>query len=446
MKITKRKVKALVTLGPSSSDEQTLSSLIKEGVNGFRLNFSHGNTDEKEGIIRLLRGIGKDKPIIGDLQGPTVRLGKFTPLTLKTGQRFTVSLEGIVPIPSKEFFNLIDKGDRVLFEAGRITTKVLKVNGREALLETLVGGVLRPGKTVAVEGKEYPFPALTEKDLRDLEFCVKKGIDAIALSFVKRKEDVRDLRRRLEELGSDAWIIAKIETKSGVHNIDGIVEEADAILVARGDLGAHFPLEKIPMVQRRLVRRAMESGKPSIIATQLLDSMMSNPIPTRAEVMDVYSATIMGADALLLTGETAIGNYPIEALRWLIKVAREAEKEGIEYKRSGSEGLFDRFAKGVALMADSLGGKIVAYTRTGKTASRLSAYRPSKGIIAVTPYLKVTRRISLLWGVFGVTYRGEEVEDIIRYLQDRGYLKDELVVFTKGLRKGATDSVKVIRL
>lgn len=446
MRITGRKVKALVTLGPSSNDESMISLLIKEGADGFRLNFSHGSLNEKEKVIGLLRKVGKDKPIIGDLQGPTVRLGKFDPLTLKTGQSFTVSLERDIPIPSKEFFGLIDEGDKVLFEAGRITTKVLKVNGREALLETLVGGELKPGKTVAVEGKEYPFPALTEKDLKDLEFCVKKDVDAIALSFVKRREDVKDLRRRLEELGSDAWIIAKIETKSSVHNIDGIVEEADAILVARGDLGAHFPLEKIPIVQRRLVRRAMESGKPSIIATQLLDSMISNPIPTRAEVMDVYSATSMGADALLLTGETAIGSYPLEALKWLIKVAREAEKEGIEHKRSGSEELFDRFAKGVTLMADSLGGKIVAYTRTGKTASRLSAYRPRKGIIAITPHLKVIRRISLLWGVFGVIFQSEEAEKIIDHLKGKGYLKDELVVFTKGLRKGATDSVKVIRL
>ena len=451
-----RKSKILATLGPSSSSRDVIFQLIREGVDGIRLNFSHGDLKEKKELIRVVRDIeqeiGSPIPIIGDLQGPTVRLGEFKPLQLKRGTRFRVGLNEGVPVKSEEFFKLIERGDFVLFEGGRIVCKVIEINGESAILEALVEGELRPKKTVAIHGKEYDLPPLTLKDEKDLEFCIKMNVEAIALSFVKKGDDIVSLKERIEELGGNSWVIAKIETRSAVNRINEIVREADGILVARGDLGAYFNLEEIPSIQKLLIERAAEYGKPSIVATQLLDSMIENPMPTRAEVMDVYTAIRMGADALLLTGETAIGKYPIDAIRWLERIIRKAEESGAIARRHEPIDLFDRFAKGVVLMADSIDGKVVAYTKSGITARRISSFRPKNGLLAAAPSLEVARRISLLWGVYSayLPYLADKEDpsrDIIDEFKRTGLLKvGDIVVMTRGIKAGATDAVRILEV
>lgn len=457
-----RRTKVVATLGPSSWDESIIKRMIAEGVDGFRFNFSHANYDIFSRVTKTIRRLDEEgiHPIIGDLQGPVVRLGIFKPFYVKRGDRVYLvkskEAQGDkeIPIPNEAVFDMLREGDEVLVESGRLAFRVLDREDGRCLAEALIDGEVKPRKTMAIRGKDLPLSPLTEKDVKDVEFAVKEGFDAIALSFVRHPEDVQRLRELLYDLGAeDMRIIAKIETKSAVENLDPILGEADLVLVARGDLAIYYRLEEIFSIQRRIVEHARRRGKPSIIATQLLESMIENPIPTRSEVVDVITAVEMGADALMLAGETAAGKYPIEAVIWLNRIIKEAEKNPGPCLDLEPENLYEEIAKGVVMLSNIIEGKIVAYSERGNTARRLSKFRPRNGAYVFTSSAKTARYMSLLHGVFPLITHyvdrssPEFFEMLLSAAVERGIVNiGDLVIFAAGRRRGATDVIRVEKI
>ncbi|MGC8969631.1 MAG: pyruvate kinase [Conexivisphaera sp.] len=449
----RRRARVLATLGPASDGPGVVEAMVRAGADGFRLNFSHGTHEEKAAEVAAVRAaegkLGGHIPIMGDLQGPTVRLGDFQPVQVSRGSRVVLTRDGKegVPVPSDEFFRLVEAGDEVAFEGGRIFARVVERSSGRAVVEALVEGTLAPRKTIAIRGKEYDLPSPTEKDLSDLRFIVEQGLEYVALSFVRTRDDVRRLREALSELGSDAWIVAKVETIPGVENVDSIADEADAVLVARGDLGAKFPLEDMPFVQARIVGAARSHGRPSIVATQLLDSMMENPIPTRSEVVDVFTAIRDGADAVLLTGETAAGRHPVESVEWAARIVARAEEGYSPGRATMAEGatVYDTFALGVVELAEAVGAKIIAYSRSGNTARRISRHRPSVEAYVFTPDARVARRISLLWGVVPAgVLEVADLEELAAEAARRGIVEEgDRLVLVRGVQKDTTDVLRV---
>lgn len=455
-----RKTKIIATIGPSSDNLNTIYRLAKEGVDAFRLNFSHGTLEEKARTIEIIRSIeakiGKYLPIIGDLRGPMVRIGEVTSFKVVKGDAIKLKLgnkgdasKREVPVPIEKFFSELEEGDIIFVGGGRLRLNIREVRVEEALCIAMDDGTIEGGKTLAVKGKELDLPILSEKDLRDIEFSIDKGLDYLAISFVRKRDDIVTLKGILKDRGGEKIrIIAKVETKSAVRNLDEIVEESDAVLVARGDLGMHFSLEKVPRLQNEIISKCVTRGKPVILATQLLESMVERPIPTRSEVVDVMTAVQSGVDSLLLADETAVGKYPIEAVQWLRRIILEGEKDLSVRVEGRGETIYDKFAKGITFLADSINAKIVAFSRRGATAGRLSRYRPRAPIYVVTNDIVTARQISLLWGVYpyfveGVDYR-EGFSKLIRLLKEKGYLSyGDIVIYTIGLREGSTDTVKI---
>jgi len=455
-----RKTKIIVTLGPASSTYQIIKALALEGVDAFRLNFSHGDHSEKASKISIIRKVEEDLkrfiPIIADLQGPSIRLGEFKPRELITGKEVKLvygdksSNEDEISIPLDIFFKVLEAGDTVLIDDGRISLIAIDVKESEARCKVEIGGNVRPKVTVHIHGKEFNLPALTNKDIEDLEFILNQDIDIIFQSFVRSKEDIYALRKIIKDKGKeDIKIYAKIETKSGMKNIDGILEAADGILIARGDLGMFYPLEEIPLLESNLARKALQYGKPVILATQILESMINNPVPTRAEIVDIFNGISNYVDGMMLSGETAIGNNPILAVRWLRKVIERAEKDVIPEKIKGlNETIYDKFAKGIVLLAESLNAKILAYTKKGTTARRLSRYRPTVPTYVATDSEIIARQINMLWGLIpvkiSIDLEKDPVNELKRKYIDNGIVgKGDIAVITIGLRDRATDLAQV---
>lgn len=455
------KVKCVATLGPATDDAEVLSKVALY-VDGFRINFSHGDEDEWQARINAIRGLeGKFKKhfaIIGDLQGPSVRIGSMNTLQVLRSSivcfKYGVSCSDGVPVPHREFFNVVQPGDIVLTDDGRLQLMVKEANGSSVEAEALTSGFLKKGKVLVVKGKEYSFPSITEKDYNSLKFTVKEGLDYIAVSYVKSSEDIKCVREVLSKLNSpDIKVIAKIETKKAILNIDDVVNECDYVLVARGDLGLHFNLEDVPSMQKLIIRKSIQYGKPVMVATQLLESMIENPIPTRAEAVDIYSAVLEGADALLLTGETAVGKYPVEAVRWLRKIS---EKSEVEFQTINRESLSlpsirDRFALGVIKLAEDIGAKILIYTKTGLTAFRMARFKSKVEIYASSSNLKVIRQLSILHNIRPLYVEARDYEDglesSLRRLSELGYVsKGDMVILTYGLRDAAAHYVKIISI
>ncbi|HIQ04025.1 MAG TPA: pyruvate kinase [Desulfurococcales archaeon] len=452
------KVKIIASIGPSSSDIHVLLRMAREGVDGFRLNFSHGTHEEKKREISLIREVesrlGKPIPIIGDLSGPSIRIGEVPVYEVKRGQKLKIipALKGdrnTIPLPSIDVFNALEEEDILLLSDGKIALRVEEVTLNHISAIALNDGVIKSRASIVVKGKEFHTSALTEKDLKDIEFCINNDIEYIALSYVRSADDVRALKDILGEKGrEDIRVIAKIETKSAVSNLDQIVEEADVILIARGDLGMHFPLEEIPKLQKEITMKSLSRGKPVIVATQLLESVVYNPTPTRSEIVDVMTAVCDGVDALLLTDETTVGKYPIEAVRWLKRIIEAYEDRSCVKIPGVNETIYDKFAKGITLLAESMNAKIIAYTRSGNTARRLSRYRPATPLIAVASNIKVARQISILWGVKAYSKKVDNlgnIWDTIRdFLKQKGEIAyGDIVIMTIGLRKGTTDLVRI---
>ena len=410
-----RNVKIVATLGPSSSTEDMVSRLFEEGVDVFRLNLSHGLHDEikkRHDIIRKVENkFRRPTCILADLQGPKLRCGDFKDkqAELVAGQTFVFDKERAlgnskrVYLPEFEVFKSLKKDSKVLVNDGKIKLVVKEVSENFVSTEVLVGGIISDKKGINVPDQLLPLSALSKKDLSDLEFVCNLGIEWLGLSFVQRAKDIKEAKKIVR---GRAAILSKIEKPSAVDAFDEILEETDAVMIARGDLGVELPIETLPPIQKRLVRQCRDSGKPVIVATQMMESMINSPVPTRAEVSDVAQAIYEGADAVMLSAESAVGNYPIEAVRTMNSIATEVEKEKtyrqlIESSRTPLKGdVSDAITVAAREVAETTNVKVICcFTETGTTASLTSRERPKVPIIALTPKITIARRLTLNWGL-----------------------------------------------
>src|SRR6202051_3476839 len=337
---TQRRAKIVATLGPASNTEPVFRDLVRAGVDVVRLNFSHGTHEEKSALIQMIRKVSREerKPlcILGDLQGPKIRTSKLKdhqPVLLKAGGRLTITprdVPGTATLVGTTFKTLaenVEQGSRILLSDGLIELRVHEVVGDDVVCDIINGGMLGENKGINLPGIPVRVPSLTDKDSLDLEFAIRNGVDAIAVSFVRTAEDVRLVRNRVSAYGGETWIIAKLEKPQAIEHLDSILQAADGIMVARGDLGVEVPPEKVPAIQKHIIRRAAEYRKPVITATQMLESMIENPRPTRAEVSDVANAIYDGTDSVMLSAETAAGKYPVEAVAMMAKIVTETEEQ-----------------------------------------------------------------------------------------------------------------------
>src|SRR6201996_8128323 len=416
-----RHAKIVATLGPASSTPEVFRELVRAGLDIARLNFSHGSHAQKAELIKMVRTVAKqeNKPIciLADLQGPKIRTGKLKdhkPVQLIAGKRLTITpreIEGTASIVGTVFKTLaenLEPGSRILLSDGLIELRVEQVKGVDVICEIINGGMLGENKGINLPGIPVKVPSLTEKDEEDLIFAVGQGVDTVAVSFVRTADDVRHVKNRLAALKSDAWVIAKLEKPQAIEHLDSILEVADAIMVARGDLGVEAPPEKVPAIQKHIIRRAAEFRKPVITATQMLESMIENPRPTRAEASDVANAIYDGTDAVMLSGETAAGKYPVETVAMMAKIVLETEEQirlDPPLRRRHARGVrlsvAETICECMAHSAEDLElAAIAIFTETGSTARLLSKYRPEPPIFALSPDEQVIRRAIMLWGTY----------------------------------------------
>ena len=416
-----RRAKIVGTLGPASNSEATFRALVRAGLDVARLNFSHGTQEDKLKLIEMIRKVSAEeaKPIclLADLQGPKIRTGKLenrTPVTLEAGQVLTITPRDILGNKDRiatTFTTLaenLDPGARILLSDGLIELHVIRIVGDEVECAVINGGLLGESKGINLPGIAVKVPSLTEKDAEDLEFVMRVGVDAIALSFVRDAEDVRQVKDRIAAAGADTWIIAKLEKPQAIDNLDEILEVADGVMVARGDLGVEVPPEKVPAMQKLIIRRAAEYRKPVITATQMLESMIENPRPTRAEASDVANAVYDGTDAVMLSAESAAGKYPVEAVKMMAKIVLETEENMQEHPlhfpakvRGHAMTVPESICESMAHACHDLDIRAIAvFTESGATARLLSKRLPKPPVCALSSSPSVLRRMSLLRGVF----------------------------------------------
>ncbi|THE14739.1 pyruvate kinase [Bacillus timonensis] len=469
-----RKTKIVCTIGPASESIEKLVALANAGMNVARLNFSHGDFEEHGARIKNIREAskitGKNIAILLDTKGPEIRTNTMEngAIELVEGSNITISMEEVVGTPEKfsiTYPGLIDDvhpGSRILLDDGLIGLEVVEVShqNREILTKVLNSGTLKNKKGVNVPGVSVNLPGITEKDAKDIVFGVQQDVDYIAASFVRRASDVLEIRELLEENnGKNIQIIPKIENQEGVDNIDEILEVSDGLMVARGDLGVEIPAEEVPLVQKDLIKKCNAAGKPVITATQMLDSMQRNPRPTRAEASDVANAIFDGTDAIMLSGETAAGSYPVEAVQTMHNIASRAEEalvhREILSQRSKISGttITDAIGQSVAHTALNLDvSAIVTPTESGHTARMISKYRPKAPIIAVTASESTTRKLSLVWGVYPQTGNvakstDEMLDNSVDVALGTGIIKPgDLVVITAGVPVGERGTTNIMKI
>jgi pyruvate kinase len=467
-----RRAKIVATLGPATSSTEMFRKLVRAGLDVARLNFSHGSHAQKAELIQMVRQVSREenKPIciLADLQGPKIRTGKLKDhkkVQLVAGERLTITPGEYIGTAEKvgtTFITLaenLEPGSRILLSDGLIELRVERIDGEDVVCEIVNGGELGENKGINLPGIPVKVPSLTEKDEEDLIFAIGQGVDTIAVSFVRTADDVRHVKSRLAALNSDAWVIAKLEKPQAIEHLDSILEVSDGIMVARGDLGVEVPPEKVPAIQKHMIKRAWEFRKPVITATQMLESMITNPRPTRAEASDVANAIYDGTDAVMLSAETAAGDYPVEAVAMMSKIVSETEQQ-IRLDPPATHAL-ERMSKlSVAeticeCMAHSAGDLDVAaiaiFTESGTTARLLSKYRPESPIFALSPNEKVIHRSMLLWGVFPILCeRFRDTDKLVgmaeKVLLDRGLVQQRQVVgIVAGTRtrSGATNFMRL---
>ncbi len=469
--VDNRKTKIIATLGPASNSEKTVTALLLAGVNVVRLNLSHGTLKEHDGIISNVREASKKleipAAILVDLQGPRIRTGlvRGGSVELKTNGKVTLTHEdipageGVISTTYKDLYKDVKPGDRILIDDGLIELRVDDISGESIYCDIVYGGVLSEHKGINLPGVNISAPCLLKKDLEDIEFGISRGVDYIAMSFVRKAADVFEVRERINERGGDIPVISKIEKAEAVTNLDSIIEESDGVMIARGDLGVELSPEEIPVLQKKIISKANEAGKLVITATQMLESMINNPRPTRAEASDVANAVFDGTDALMLSGETAVGKYPVEAVKMMVKIAREAEEAAMAQKHPLRRKKFvpGSFTQAVAFAANAAGSEvnpraIVVFTQTGDTARILSKLRPTQPIVAFTPLEKTLRKLSLVWGVkpFMIEFGGHTDEMICRgeaALLNYGMADwGDTVIIVSGTKvgmRGATNMMKI---
>ena len=462
-----RRTKIVCTIGPTSSSEKVLKALIQAGMNVARLNFSHGDYVFHSRIIRIIRRLerqlGTPVAILQDLPGPKIRIGAIAGdrVRLLTNRQFTLTTKKIVgseagvSVAFPGLTRVVEKGDRILLGDGEIELEAIQVNKHEVRCKIIVGGILGSHKGIHFPQGSLNIRALTNRDKKDLAFGIEQKVDMIALSFVRTSGDILYARRELEDRKSTIPLIAKLEKHEAVDHIDAILENVDGIMVARGDLGLEIAQERIPTVQKMMIRKANHLGKPVITATQMLRSMVWNPRPTRAEVTDIANAVLDGTDALMLSEETAAGEYPVEAVTIMAQVAEETEK--ILEPRQRFVGLERTVPEAISLGAVSLARDLhvkafLIPTSSGSTARLIARYRPQQPIIAISPNLQTVKMLCLVWGIHPVPVRGfKSTDEMMRVVQQKalesGIVKrHDLVAITAGLplhQAGSTNMITV---
>lgn len=467
-----RMTKIICTLGPAVDDEQLLEELISEGMDVARLNFSHGtHADHQVRVDRLKKvreKLGRPIPVLLDTKGPEIRMGKFenNEVTLKEGNRFVLINETIMgneeraTISHKELYKDVKVGTRILINDGLVAMEVVKVEGKDIHCRILNGGVISNNKGVNIPETDTHLPSITEQDIKDIEFAVKNEFDFIACSFVRKAANVNEVRKVLKKLGGEEIkIIAKIENREGVDNFDEILKVSDGIMVARGDLGVEIPTEEVPIVQKMIIEKCYRNGKPVITATQMLDSMIKNPRPTRAESSDVANAVYDGTSAIMLSGESAAGKYPLESVKTMARIAMKAE-QSIDYGKRLASMQFDMMdnitnAISYATCTTALQLKaaaIISVTHSGETARMISRFRPSCPIIAPTDCARVQRQLSLSWGVVPCLVESlatiEEMFEIgVNKALEVGLVKNgDVVVITAGVPGGVSGTTNLLKV
>jgi pyruvate kinase len=463
--------KIVATLGPATDAPGVLNQLLEAGVDVFRLNASHGTQEENEARVAAVRcaarGAGVHGGILLDLQGPKIRLGKFQggACTLADGATFTITTEPIIGNCEKastgyaRFAEDVKPGDRILLADGAVELRALATDGVAVRTEVVAGGAIGDHKGINLPGVAISIPSLTEKDLSDLHFGLNAGVDFVALSFVRRAGDVMQLRDRLG--GRPVSIIAKIEKPEGADNIESILDVSDGVMVARGDLGVETALERVPRIQKSIIRRARRKARFVITATQMLESMIEHPTPTRAEVSDVANAIYDGTDAVMLSAETSVGKYPVEAVKFMARIAAESEaslrSKGYQEPPHSPQPANPEILADNAYHAarDAKASAIVVFTSTGSSARLVSRYRPPVWVFAITPHDTTARQLAINYGVTpilapDVSNTDEMLAQMDRVMIDGGFLKrGELVVFLAGQpvgRSGTTNLMKLHRI
>ena len=464
----RRRTKIVATIGPASSTPEILMRLLQAGADVFRLNFSHGTHDDHAARIAIIRDlekqVGHPIGILADVQGPKLRVGRFQGgrIALQTGARFTLDLNPTpgnvlrVNLPHPEIIAAARVGTSLLLDDGKLRLRVTHVRPDALETEVAVGGPLSENKGVNVPDMVLPIPALTKKDRADMAFVLEHGIEYIGLSFVQRADDVAEAR---DIAAGRAWIMTKLEKPQALENLDAILKLSDAVMVARGDLGVELPPEEVPLAQKRIVREARKLGRPVVVATQMLESMISAPSPTRAEASDVATAVFDGADAVMLSAETAAGQYPYEAVNMMDRIIARVEQDGmwramIDASRPDPEhNTSDAIAAAARQIAHTLdAAAICAFTDSGSTALRVARERPEPPILGVTPKEATARRLAVVWGVHAAvtgytTSMGDTVELAQGLVRDEGFAQPgQRIVVTAGIPFGQAGSTNAIRV
>ena len=463
-----RHAKIVCTLGPATDTLERARALVEAGMDVARLNFSHGVHPDHGRRFHEVRqaatAAGRNVAVLADLQGPKIRLGTFAdgPVEWATGDRVRITVEdcaGTHDRVSTTYKNLaadVKPGDRLLVDDGNVALIAVDVeNGTDIVCDVTEGGTVSNNKGLSLPGVDVSVPAMSEKDAEDLEFALRLGVDFIALSFVRHAEDVKLVHRVMDEVGIRVPVIAKLEKPEAVERLEEIVLAFDGMMVARGDLGVEMPLEQVPMVQKRAIQICRDNAKPVIVATQMLESMISHSRPTRAEASDVANAVIDGADAVMLSGETSVGKYPVQAVATMSRIIRSVESTGVQpaglqHVPRTSSGAIVKAAKDIG---DSLGAvALVAFTQTGDTARRLSRLQPRQRLLVFTPLETVQRQMALLWGaeahlVWTVQTTDDMVRQVDSALLNRGVCRpNDLVIVVAGTppsTPGATNTIRV---
>ena len=467
-----RKVKILCTIGPATSGVDNLVKLIDRGMNAARLNFSHGTHESHLKTIKDIREAakrtGKIIAVIQDLQGPKIRTGKVKDgaVILNDGADFIITVDDVeigtaekVGTTYKNLINEVHAGNTILLDDGYLILSVVKVEGNDIHTKVVKGGVLRDHKGIITPGVASDAPSLSEKDIEDLKFGLEAGVDMVALSFVRSEKDVIELRAMMKVLGRVVPIISKIERYEGVEDIVDIINESDVIMIARGDLGLEMPAEQVPVLQKEIIKKCNYYGKPVIIATQMLESMISNPRPTRAEASDVANAVIDGGDCVMLSGETSIGKYPFEAVEYMNKIINTVENKYLSDKGGYDREYHSQFiiseslGRSACVLADTIGAKaIVTITGSGYTAMNISKFKPVQPVIAFTRNTEAAHFFSIVRGVIANSAeKSNDVTDIYEeashYLLDYDFIeKGDYVIFVAGLSAGKLMPENMIKI
>lgn len=466
-----RRAKIVATFGPASCEYNNVLSILNAGVDVARINMSHGDYKIHqltcENIRKASKKLNKSVAIMADLQGPKIRLGKFIkgPHKLKAGDIFTISTEdniqGTQTICSTTFKNLpldVQIGDSILVDDGKVLLKVISIHDKEVITKVKIPGAVSNNKGINLPGTSVNISSLSYKDKNDLQWSINHAIDMIALSFVRNAQDINKVYKIMDQIGKRLPIIAKIEKPQAVDNLCEIIDSCDAIMIARGDLGVELPLEKVPIIQKKAIEIARRWAKPVIVATQVLESMIDNPRPTRAEASDCANAVLDGADAVMLSGETSIGRYPIGTVSTMSKIIQSTEDHGLD--RIPPLGTYPKTLGGAITraaleIADQVNAKAICiFTQSGDSAKRLSRLRPVRPIFAITPKEKVWFQMSLIWGINPILakmiYKFDQLADLVDKELTKQTLykikKDDLIIIVSGSPPGASGSTNCLQL